>query len=258
MPVLTTEVVVYNIESALNAQQGGANRVELCDNPGGGGTTPSSGIIEVLREALDIDLFVMIRPREGDFCYSELEFKAMKRDIRRSKELGADGVVFGILSPDGSIDTERCSVLVELARPLQVTCHRAFDMTRDPLEALDDCIEAGFDRILTSGQQAQARDGISLIANLVDRSNGRISIMAGCGVNEETVGQIIQQAGVNEIHLSAETTRPSLMDYKNGQIDGMGTTTGKEYVVDIASASRVKEIRQKALDVYGNALQEEL
>lgn len=256
MDKLTTEVVVYNIESALNAQQGGADRVELCDNPGGGGTTPSSGTIQVLSQQLDISLFVMIRPREGDFCYSDLEYEAMKHDIERAKELGAEGVVLGILSPDGTIDIERCQALIELARPLQVTCHRAFDMTEDPHEALEACIEAGFDRILTSGQQAQVHDGMSLIANLVNKADGRISIMAGCGVNEETVEDIVRQTGVHEIHLAASETRPSLMEYENGQITGMGSTDGKEYRVDIASESRVKEIRKKALEVQEKATSE--
>ncbi len=247
-PALTTEVVVYNIESALNAQEGGADRIELCDNPGGGGTTPSLGTIEVLREALDISLFVMIRPREGDFCYSALEFKAMKRDIAHCKELGVDGVVFGILSPDGTLDRKRCGELVELARPLQVTCHRAFDMTKDPFAALENCVEAGFDRILTSGQKARALEGVPLIGELVEKSRGRISIMAGCGVNEESVEEIAGNTGINEIHLSAETTRDSLMKYKNPNIKGMGSTTGKEYVVGTVSAERVREIRKNGLD----------
>lgn len=250
---LTTEVVVYNIESALNAQRGGADRVELCDNPGGGGTTPSFGTIQVLRKELDISLFVMIRPREGDFCYSDLEFEAMQKDIERSKELGADGVVFGILTKEGTIDVERCRELVALAQPLQVTCHRAFDMTKEPYAALEDCIEAGFDRILTSGQQAQAHDGITLIAELVKKAGDRISIMAGCGVNEDTVEDIISQTKVNEIHLAAGESRPSLMEYKNVQIAGMGSTRGKEYLVDIASESRVKVIRKRGLKAHKKA-----
>lgn len=253
---LTTEIVVYNIESALSAQKGGADRIELCDNPGGGGTTPSSGTIRVLRQQLDISLFVMIRPREGDFHYSNLEYEAMKRDIERSKELGADGVVFGILTKDGNIDIDRCRELVALARPLQVTCHRAFDMTKDPYKALEACIEAKFDRVLTSGQEAQAHDGISLIANLIDKADGRISIMAGCGVNEDSVEDIVAQTGVHEIHLSATETRPSLMEYKNGQIAGMGSTSGKEYLVDVTSESRVKAIRKKALKVQRKAIHE--
>lgn len=246
---MVTEVVVYNIESALNAQSGGADRVELCDNPGGGGTTPSSGAIAVVREVLDISLFVMIRPREGDFCYSDLEFEAMKHDIVQAKELGADGVVFGILSPDGTIDKQRNRELINLARPLKITAHRAFDMTKNPLEALEDCIEVGFDRVLTSGQEEGAQQGIDLISQLVQQAHERISIMAGCGVHEDTVEEIIKKTGVNEIHLAAETTRPSRMQFRNDQITGMGTTTGKEYLIDTASASRVEEIRNRALRV---------
>lgn len=256
MNKLTTEVVVYNIESALNAQKGGADRVELCDNPSGGGTTPSSGTIQVLREQLDISLFVMVRPREGDFCYSELEYEAMKKDIRHASQHGADGVVFGILLPDGSIDIERCRELVELADPLPATCHRAFDMTNDPYKALEACIEAGFDRILTSGQEAQAHAGISLITDLVTKAADQISIMAGCGVNEDTVEDIITETGVNEIHLAAAENRPSLMAYKNGQIDGMGSTSGKEYLVDVASESRVRAIREQALESRERILKE--
>ena len=243
---MTTEVVVYNIESALNAQAGGADRVELCDNPGGGGTTPSIGTIEVLKEQLDISLFVMIRPRGGDFCYTDLEFEAMKRDIDRCKALGVDGVVLGMLSPDGTIDKQRCRALIERARPLKVTCHRAFDMTRDPMEALENCIAVGFDRILTSGQQAQAGDGVDLIAQLVQKAEERISIMPGCGVNEDSVEKIVKQAGIQEIHLSAETTRPSRMEFQNDAITGMGSEKGKEYVVDTVSSARVKAIRSKA------------
>jgi len=250
MSNLITEVVVYNIESALNAQNGGADRVELCDNPGGGGTTPSSGTIEMLRKKLEIELFVMVRPREGDFCYSELEFEAMKSDIRHAKQLDADGVVLGILRPEGRIDRERNKKLIDLARPLQVTCHRAFDMTRDPVEALEDCVAAGFDRILTSGQQAQAKDGIDLISRLVKAAEDRIKIMAGCGIDEDTVEEIVERTGVHEIHLAAEGSRSSLMQYQNSQIAGMGTTTGREYKVIIADDSRVAETRRRALQSY--------
>lgn len=246
---MITEVVVYNIESALHAQRGGADRVELCDNPGGGGTTPSSGAIAVVREVLDISLFVMIRPREGDFCYSDLEFEAMKHDIVRAKELGADGVVFGILSPDGTIDRQRNRELISLARPLKVTVHRAFDMTKNPTEALESCIEVGFDRILTSGQEEEAQQGIPLIRTLVREAKRRIVIMAGCGVREDTVEEIVEKTGIKEMHLSAGTTRTSRMQYRNGQISGMGTTAGKEYLIDTVSVSRVKEIRNRGLRV---------
>ncbi|WP_171032861.1 copper homeostasis protein CutC [Fodinibius saliphilus] len=244
---MTSEVVVYNIESALNAQTGGADRVELCGNRGGGGTTPSLGIAEVVQNRLDIPIFVMIRPREGDFCYTDNEFDAMKRDIKRFKDLGLDGVVFGILSADGSLDLARCKELIELARPLQVTCHRAFDMARDPFQALESCIKAGFDRILTSGQQAQAYEGLSTITELVARARDRISIMAGCGINEATVREIIRESGVREVHFSASSKRSSKMEYRNESIDGMGNKPGTAYTIHIASQDRVNRICQKAL-----------
>src|SRR5688572_26920777 len=171
---MKVEIVVYNIESAIQAQNGGADRIELCDNPAEGGTTPSYGTIEFLNKKLSIEIYAMIRPRGGDFCYSEEEFIAMQHDIETCKQLKIAGVVFGILTPDGRIDSLRCKKLVELARPMKVTCHRAFDMTKDPFEALEDCVSIGFDRILTSGQQQQAIKGVDLIQKLIQKSADRI------------------------------------------------------------------------------------
>lgn len=137
---MTIEVVVYTIESAIRAQEGGADRIELCANPSEGGTTPSYGTIELVRQNISMDLYVMIRPRGGDFCYSRYEFHSMKRDISQCQKLSVDGFVFGILTTDGTLDIKRCKELIDKIRPLKVTCHRAFDMTRDPFEALEDCI----------------------------------------------------------------------------------------------------------------------
>lgn len=200
---MIVEVVVYNIASALNAQTGGADRIELCDNPGEGGTTPSAGTIEVVRKNLSIDVYVMIRPRGGDFLYSRYEFHAMKRDIAMAQRLSADGVVLGILKPDGTLDVDRCGELIAFARPMKVTCHRAFDMTRDPFETLEACIDAGFDRILTSGGHATAAEGVSKIAELVRQAQGRITIMPGSGINEQTVAAVVRGTGAKEIHFSA-------------------------------------------------------
>ncbi|MCX8491261.1 MAG: copper homeostasis protein CutC, partial [Cyclobacteriaceae bacterium] len=206
---MEVEVVVYNIESALKAQEGGADRIELCDNPSEGGTTPSYGTIEAVRQNVSMDVYVMIRPRGGDFLYSNYEFHSMKRDISQCQKASVDGVVFGMLHPDGTIDKKRCKELIDKARPLKVTCHRAFDMTRDPFEALEDCIEVGFDRILTAGQQAKASNGAKLIGQLIEKANGRIAIMSGSGVNEETVEDIIRESGAEEIHFSATAFRKS-------------------------------------------------
>lgn len=240
---MVVEVVVYNLESAFKAQEGGADRVELCDNPAEGGTTPSPGIIEIVRQNLSIDLYAMIRPRGGDFYYTNYEFLAMKRDIIACQKLSADGVVFGILNPDGTIDKKRCKELIARARPLKITCHRAFDMTRDPLEALEDCIEAGFDRILTSGLELQAANGIPVIKELVEKARGRIRMMAGSGVNESCVKEIVEKTGVEEIHFSAMTSRPSGMSYKNPRIAGMGSQEGSEYKIRTVDPQRVQETR---------------
>jgi copper homeostasis protein len=244
---MTVEIVVYNIESALKAQEGGAERIELCDNPGEGGTTPSYGTIELVRQNVSLDVFVMIRPRGGDFCYTSYEFHSMKRDISQCQKLSVDGIVFGILNPDGTIDKKRCKELIAQARPLKVTCHRAFDMTRDPFEALEDCIEAGFDRILTAGQQAQAIKGATLIGQLIEKANGRIAIMPGSGVNENTVGEIVSKSKATEIHFSATTFRDSEMTFRNPQIAGMGSDEGSEFKLRTVDPERVKKIKEIAI-----------
>jgi copper homeostasis protein len=244
---MIVEVVVFNLESALKAQEGGADRIELCDNPAEGGTTPSTGMIELVRQNLSIDVYTMIRPRGGDFLYSNYEFHAMKRDIVQCQKASVDGVVFGVLNPDGTIDKKRCQELIARARPLKVTCHRAFDMTRDPFAALEDCIEAGFDRILTSGQRAHAIQGANLLGELVKKAAGRIEIMAGSGISEENVAEIVGTAGVSAIHFSAVTYRSSHMQYVNPNIPGMGAIGGEEYNIRTVDPEKVKTIRALAV-----------
>ena len=246
---MTCEIVVYNIESALKAQEGGADRIELCDNPSEGGTTPSYGTIEAVRQNVNLDVYVMIRPRGGDFHYSNYEFHCMKRDISQCQKISVDGVVFGILNPDGTLDKKRCKELIIKARPLKVTCHRAFDMTRDPFEALEDCIEAGFDRILTAGQQAQALKGADLIGELIKKANGRIAIMPGSGVNENTVQEILAKSKATEIHFSATAFRESEMNYKNQNIAGMGSDEGAEFKVRTVDPDRVRAMRKLAENI---------
>ena len=248
---MKVEIVVYNIESARRAQEGGADRIELCDNPGEGGTTPSYGVIESVRQNVSMDVFVMIRPRGGDFCYDNYEFHSMKRDISQCQKLSVDGVVFGILSPDGTIDKKRCKELIEKARPLKVTCHRAFDMTRDPFQALEDCIEVGFDRILTAGQQAQAAKGANLIGELIKKAAGRIAIMPGSGVNENTVSDIVATSRAQEVHFSATAFRDSAMQYRNEQIAGMGSDEGAEFKLRTVDPNRVRAIRALAEKALG-------
>lgn len=244
--MVTIEIVVYTIESALRAQEGGADRIELCDNPADGGTTPSYGMIEAVRQQVNLDVFVMIRPRGGDFCYNSYEFHIMKRDIDQCQRLSVDGVVFGILNSDGTLDKNRCQELIERARPLKVTCHRAFDMTRDPFEALEDCIEVGFDRILTSGQQPTAALGVDVISKLVNQAAGRIIIMPGAGVNEQSVEAIVSKTKATEIHFSASRMRESLMTYRNSSISGMGSAEGAEFMIRTVDPERIRLIRKLA------------
>jgi copper homeostasis protein len=240
------ELVVYNVESALKAQEGGADRIELCDNPADGGTTPSLGIVEVVRPNVSLDVYVMIRPRGGDFCYSSYEFHAMKRDILHFQKAGVDGFVFGILNPDGTLDKKRCKELIDKAKPLRCTCHRAFDMTRDPFEALEDCIEVGFERILTAGQRPKAGEGVDLIRQLIERAGNRIKIMPGSGVNEQTVQEIVGKTGAKEIHFSATSERESPMVFRNETIAAMGEQGSSEFLLRTVDPSRVRKMRELA------------
>lgn len=246
---MTVEVVVYNIASAMKAEAGGADRIELCDSPGDGGTTPSYGTIELVKQNVTLDVFVMIRPRGGDFCYSSYEFHAMKRDISQCQKLSVDGVVFGILLPDGTIDKKRCKELIGQARPMKVTCHRAFDMTRDPFEALEDCIEVGFDRILTSGQKARAADGAELIGELIKKAAGRIAIMPGSGVNEDSVREIVSKTATKEIHCSGATNVESTMKFRNPNIQEMGSEKGSSFTILTVDPLRIRKIRELAQSV---------
>ena len=209
------EIIGFNIESCVIAQAAGANRIELCDNPGDGGTTASYGFIKAARKALQIDLYPIIRPRGGDFLYSEEEFEVMQTDIQLCKETGCDGVVIGMLNKDGSIDKKRCSKLVALAYPLGVTFHRAFERCSNPFEALEDIIEIGCERILTSGQQPTASEGASFINELIRQADERIIIMPGSGVRSNNIINIAKQTGAVEFHSSASKLMASNMEYHN-------------------------------------------
>jgi copper homeostasis protein len=241
------EIVVYNIESAIQAEKGGADRIELCDNPGEGGTTPSAGVIEQVRKKISIEMFVMIRPRGGDFCYSTDEFASMQRDIEVCKQLKVDGVVLGILTYLSRIDKERCKTLIDLARPMSVTCHRAFDVTPNLAEALEDCIEVGFDRVLTSGGQPKAIMGVEMISQLVLKSNGRIAIMPGSGVSEDTVSEIVSKTGAGEIHFSAKRfiTSKNLSHHPNFRFTEALPDDWGNWIVDAATIQRIRGKLQK-------------
>jgi copper homeostasis protein len=236
------EVCLDSVEAAIAAQQGGADRVELCDNLLEGGTTPSAGMIALAREQITIKLHVIIRPRGGDFCYSPLEFEVMRRDIALARQLGADGVVIGILTPAGQIDIAGTRELVDLARPLSVTFHRAFDMAHDPLQALDDLIGLGVDRVLTSGQQPSALEGLDLIAELVRRATGRIIVLPGGGV-ERNPAKVVAATGCREIHVVANRPVESSMAYRNERVFMGGELRPPEYSRLVADAALVQQIR---------------
>jgi copper homeostasis protein len=209
------EVIGFNIESCMLAQAAGADRIELCDNPGEGGTTPSYGFIKAAREKLDIQLYPIIRPRGGDFFYSDAEFEVMKTDVRICKDLDCDGVVIGILHADGTIDKERCSKLMQIAYPLGVTFHRAFDRVNDASKALEDIIEIGCERILTSGLYPTSPEGIDSIAALIKQADERIIIMPGSGVRADNIIELAKKTGAVEFHTSARINAKSKMNFIN-------------------------------------------
>jgi len=245
-PHLTLEVCVDSVESALAAQAAGADRIELCQALFEGGLTPSAGLIEQVRSRVSLKLAVMIRPRGADFCYSEAEFAVMKRDLLLARKLSADVLVLGLLKPDGTIDRERTRELRELARPLPVTFHRAFDMTRDPREALETLIDLGVDRVLTSGQERSALEGLDLIAELVRLAGDRIVVMPGGGLNERNLARILRQSGAREFHVSASSPRESPMTFRNTRV-AMGRQVGpSEYQLSVASDARIRAFRELA------------
>jgi copper homeostasis protein len=241
------EVCANSVTSAIAAQDGGASRVELCENLAEGGTTPSNGQLILARKHLHIKLHVLIRPRKGDFLYTDLEFEIMQADIRNCIEAGCDGIVIGILNADGNIDKPRCTELVRMAKQwgLGVTFHRAFDMCADQHQALEDIIEIGCDRILTSGGKSTAMEGANILMHLVEKAAGRISIMPGSGITENNVADLVHFTGVTEVHSSARVNIPSQMKYKNDHIL-MSDSFGDEYSYDVTSADRVKAILKAA------------
>lgn len=214
----------------MEAEAGGAKRVELCAGIPEGGTTPSYGEIMMAKKLTStIDINVIIRPRGGDFLYREAEIESMMLDIELCKRLGVHGVVFGCLTKEGDIDVPLMRKLIEHAKPLSVTCHRAFDVCRDPYVALEQLIELGCDRILTSGQQSDAIKGIPLIAELVRRAAGRIIIMPGCGVRENNIARLERETGAKEFHTSARSVVYSKMGYRNENVPMGSSAVSSEF-----------------------------
>lgn len=240
------EICANSVASCIAAQNGGAHRVELCAGIPEGGTTPSYGMIRSARESIDIGLNVIIRPRGGDFLYAEEELREMLYDISMARELGIDGLVFGCLTPDGSVDLEAMKPLMEAAGDIPVTFHRAFDHSCNPFKALEDIISLGCARILTSGCKPTALEGAPLLGELVRKAEDRIIIMPGCGVREENIAEIARLTGAHEFHFSAREPMESGMLFRNQEVamgsedDPYGTvrTTARRVAATIASLDR--------------------
>ncbi len=234
------EICTNSVESCVEAQKGGANRVELCAGIVEGGTTPSYGKIITARELLDIKLHVIIRPRGGDFLYNELEARTMERDIQLAKEAGADGVVIGCLTPEGDIDVPLAKRLVSVAEGMSVTFHRAFDVCRDPFTALEQIIELGCNRILTSGQQPTVVQGLSRLKELIEKAANRIIILPGSGINESNIARIANETGAREFHFSARENRQSGMIYRNTDIPMSSIPGHDEFLQSVTNAEKVR------------------
>jgi copper homeostasis protein len=233
------EICVEGVDGLVAAQEGGADRVELCASLVEGGITPSAGVIREAARRARVPFNVIVRPRGGDFLYSEAEFAAMVDEVRGMAALGAAGIVIGCLTQEGDVDEERTRALVAAARPLSVTFHRAFDMTRDPEAALEALVRCGVDRVLTSGQRADATDGIPLLARLHARAASRIVVM-GCGaLTPGTIGRVARETGLAELHFSALAETPSPMRFRNPALAMGGTDPEREYRLSVTDSARV-------------------
>jgi copper homeostasis protein len=216
--------------------------VELCSDLLEGGLTPSYGVLKVARERLRIGIMAMVRPRGGDFCYSEAEFAAMLHDVAAAREVGANGVVLGVLTPEGDVDVERTRRLVEAARPLAVTFHRAFDMTRDAFASLEELIALGVDRVLTSGQEATVVEGLDLLAQLVSRAGTRIVIMPGGGITDRNIARIRSRVPLTEVHFAGGEPVESRMRFRNPRVFMGGTLRPPEYTLDMLQPDFVTRV----------------
>jgi copper homeostasis protein len=207
------EICVESVDHAVAAELGGAHRIELCSDLSSGGITPSAGFMQTVRRQVRFPIHILIRPRPGDFCYSDHELEIMRNDILAAKQFGMDGIVLGILHENARVDIERTKCLVAVAQPLPVTFHRAFDVSENPDKSLEDVIQTGASRILTSGGQPRATDALPALARLVQRAKGRILIMPCGGINAENVTHVVRTTHAQEVHSSAGTSNPGLLPY---------------------------------------------
>jgi copper homeostasis protein len=242
------EICVEGVDGFAAAQSAGADRVELCASLLEGGLTPSLGVVRATLAIARIPFHVIIRPRGGDFLYSEREYRTMLEDVRACRELGVAGVVFGCLTADGRIDDARMLELTEAARPMRVTCHRAFDMTRDPEEAIEALVRAGVDRVLTSGQRDTALEGIDILKRTHDAARGRIVIMACGALDEGNIAEVLRRSEADELHFAALTTTSSGMTFRNPHIGMGGTALEREFELTLTDPDKVRRTIAAARD----------
>lgn len=255
------EVCADSVRSAVEAQAGGADRIELCSGLVIGGLSPSVAMFEQVKKNVDIPVRVLLRPRFGDFCYDGYEFETLKEEVCLFREAGADGVVIGILKPDGRLDTDRMKELVECAksesksgkRPCAVTFHRAFDVCRSPYEALRQCIELGIDTILTSGQKDSAWNGRELLKELVREAAGEIEILAGAGISPEVIGKLADYAGVTSFHMSGKKVTDSKMEFRREDVP-MGIPGFPEFDIWQTDAGLVGNAKRILIDLQEESL----
>lgn len=233
------EACADSVQSAIQAEKGGAKRIELCSNLIIGGTSPGEALFRQVRKHTDVKIRVLLRPRFGDFCYDDYEFEMMKEDTIMYRKLGADGIVIGVLKPDGSLDMKRMEELVELAGGMDVTLHRAFDVCRDPYEALEQAIDLEINTILTSGQKNSAWEGRDLLKELAEKGRGQIEILAGAGISPETIEKLIPYTGINAYHMSGKVTLDSRMEFRREGVN-MGFAGFSEYEIWQTDAENIR------------------
>jgi copper homeostasis protein len=248
------EICVDSVESAIASQAGGAQRVELCSDLNEGGITPSDGLIQAVRKHVGIEVFVMVRPRGGDSFYTLYEFDVMKADVVRMKELGADGIVIGMLDQDGQVDVQRTRELVQLAHPMQVTFHRAFDMSADLDESLERVIETGAHRILTSGGVQTVSQGAERVTHLIDAAKGRIRIMVGGGIRQENIRKIAMRTKVTEFHCSLRMRTHSPVTFRNHSLK-LGSVANDEFARYVVLEENVRGLRDTLNKISSGVVQ---
>ena len=241
---IAVEVCAYSLFSCLAADRAGADRVELCASPYEGGTTPSTGLVKRVLADTTLEVHAMLRPRGGDFCYDVTEKQTILAEASDLVAAGVHGLVVGALLPNGDLDIDFLTEVKHVASGVELTCHRAIDVARNPLEVMENLIHLGFARILSSGQKDKAMDGIEALAEMVERADGRIQIMAGSGVNPQNC-TFFKQIGVNAIHLSARTVRNSLMEYRRPGISMGGVSEISEFEVALASEEIIRQAIQQ-------------